>query len=338
MLARQGVIRLTQELCGVPDRTTPISPHLVDVRNSHMIVIIDNDIVCYFDTHDSYEIDTEMAARADRYFKRSYKVKHVPEEYQSKVFPLGLNYEVKSNGVDRFELARLLAFAHGGSRAHDIASYIGSAFWLSPQAIWFSERRMHARPNHLAHPRVLFLVRVWDPAIVGSTSQEQYAATVDLNETRAACIRALRAHLGKDFLGGILHSQFAREHYADLLLDDNRLSFRRHYMSVMREYPICVATKGLHGSTGWKLAEYVAFSKAIITERLEYDVPGAFSEALNYLAFDSTESLLESVDLLMKDPYKRRSMMENNWIYYQQSLRPDALVLRVLEIALGREL
>lgn len=42
---------------------------------------------------------------------------------------------------------------------------------------------------------------------------------------------------------------------------------------MVKESDICITTTGLHRSIGWKFAEYIAASKAIVTEKLNYS-PG----------------------------------------------------------------
>jgi hypothetical protein len=48
---------------------------------------------------------------------------------------------------------------------------------------------------------------------------------------------------------------------------------------------------GLYESNGWKLGEYVAGSKAIVSEHLHYDAPGNFSPEQNYLEFNSADEM-----------------------------------------------
>jgi hypothetical protein len=101
-------------------------------------------------------------------------------------------------------------------------------------------------------------------------------------------------------------------------------------MATMRSHPICVATTGLHGSIGWKLAEYVAFSKAIVTEKLHYSVTGDFGPNRNYLEFASPEDCAAAAVRLVEDRDLREALMLNNAAYYRAYVRPDALVANAL--------
>jgi hypothetical protein len=91
----------------------------------------------------------------------------------------------------------------------------------------------------------------------------------------------------------------------------------------------------LFNSIGWKLAEYVAFSKAIVSEPLYFEVPGDFKKDKNYLEFTNAGQCVEQTLLLLNDQQKRAEIMENNNRYYNEYLSPDKLIWRTLEIVSG---
>ena len=99
---------------------------------------------------------------------------------------------------------------------------------------------------------------------------------------------------------------------------------------MVKESSICIATMGLHESIGWKFAEYVSASKAIVSEELHYEVPGDFQSGRNYLTFKTPEECVDQIDKLVKDEDYRYQMMVNNFNYYHQYVRPDRLVLNSL--------
>jgi hypothetical protein len=101
----------------------------------------------------------------------------------------------------------------------------------------------------------------------------------------------------------------------------------------LHEYPICIATTGLYNSIGWKFGEYVAFSKAIVSEKLLYEVPGNFGPGKNYAEFETAEQCVDQAVALVNEKTTREQMMENNYRYYNEYLAPDKLVWRTLEKA-----
>jgi hypothetical protein len=150
---------------------------------------------------------------------------------------------------------------------------------------------------------------------------------------RARCIRILKEELGDRFSGGFIANPYSLDHYAELTVSDGPAA-QEQYLETLRSVPICVATTGLHGSTGWKFAEYVAFAKAILSEPLLYDVPPPFAQGSNYLAFSTPQECLRTAVKLIEDTGLRRELMRNNSVYYRSQLRPDALVRSALTKAL----
>ena len=121
-----------------------------------------------------------------------------------------------------------------------------------------------------------------------------------------------------------------------MVVTDNTVTSKRSYLTLMKRHPVCVATTGLHGSNGWKLAEYVACARAVLTEPLRYEVPGSFSRNQNYLEFTTPGECLQRAEELMLDDTVRTRLMRNNADYYRSSLRPDALVFNALSLALAQ--
>ena len=99
----------------------------------------------------------------------------------------------------------------------------------------------------------------------------------------------------------------------------------------MKASDICIASTGLHGSIGWKTAEYVAASKAIVSEPLNYKVTGNFIPGENYLEFSGIDECLSALDALSSSPEKLYEMKKKNHEYYKRYLAPVELVKRSLE-------
>ncbi|MBS0419833.1 MAG: hypothetical protein JSR66_19130 [Proteobacteria bacterium] len=334
LLHRAGLLRLGQER-----RTTAIhygsdAPHLRDASHAHLDAVLHGNVRIHFDTHDAEEVPLRELEDCHVYFKRSYSpavVSSLPPELRGKVRPLGLNYRVLPDGMDLRAVRRALSL--NGWSAKTLATCkqavdINNWFGFQPRV-----QLMQAPPNLRAEPNVLFLVAAYDPYDDPARSREKIEDRISINATRACCIRLLKEALGPRFTGGFSHSRFAARQYPDLAVAPGTSS-QVQYFRTLQSYPICVATTGLHGSIGWKLAEYVAFSKAIVSERLLYQVPGSFAPGKNYIEFSSPEECASGAIRLVEDSELRREIMLNNAAYYRDRLRPDALVRNALQTAL----
>jgi hypothetical protein len=331
MLADSGQLRLTQELRPSPAPRTDGPWHLRSKALSALELVVDGRSA-HLDAHDSWEIDLHAYATHDWYFKRSLDPRRFPVGAYPKLRPLGLLTDVRADGVDRWEARRIaaqpIAFRQRAAMmlrfiTHTAASLVD----CGPRP---NLALMHAAPWVAQEPRVLFMAGAWDPAQVPAEAPDKAAEFESINETRAACIRLLRREFGARFFGGLQHSEFARRRYPDVLLPQARAASKRAYLKRVRDYPVCVATTGLHGSNGWKLAEYVGLSRAIVTQRLRYAVPGEFAAPRNYLTFETADECVGQVSQLMQDATLRASQMQANQHYYHAWMRPDGFAAWVV--------
>jgi hypothetical protein len=335
LLQRNGFLRLSQQVRRTPVRYLNDAPHLRDAGHAHLDALVDGQLRLHFDTHDAQEIALGELEECDFYFKRSYlpaAVRLLAVQQRRKVLPLGLNYRVLPDVPDVFAIRRSLSMtglSRAGLSAFKQALDTRNRFGFQPRL-----SQMESAPDLEAAPNVLFLVAAYDPYDDPERSQEKIDDRIYVNETRARCIRLLKEALGPRFTGGFGRSPFTLQRYADLVVPPETTA-QEGYLRTLRSFPICIASTGLHGSTGWKLAEYVAFAKSVLSEPLVYDLPGDFGSGRNYLEFTSPEECVDGAVRLIEDATLRRQIMRSNATYYRDYLRPDVLVKNALNAALG---
>jgi hypothetical protein len=304
-------------------------------NNAHQIrVIVDDRIRLHYDMIDGCGINNKDLEASHYYFKRSYSSKYISTfgNRQKRIFPFGLNYELHPSHFDKFALKRNLLLQKGFRKITGIINIfdIQSKLNYKPRI-----NNMQSLPDYHAKPKIIFMVKAFDPYDDADRPENKIDERIKINETRAKCIKMLRDEFGKNFYGGFYHSKFSKQNYSGLLIPDIRNSIKKKYINLLKQYPICIANSGLHGSIGWKFAEYIAFSKAIIAEKMNYEVTGSLEEGQNYLEFQTPEDCLENVLKLFKSEELRHYLMTNNAKYYHAYLRPDALILKTLLIALS---
>lgn len=308
LLAGQGRIRLSHQLGG-----TGVQAQVEGIK-------------LYYDVLDGPEINTDMLERCDWYFKRSYTPEFMADyRHTQRIVPLGLNYEVYGDGWNWTEAWRVLRGDIGFStrmKGFTRALRLTGSFrpTVSAMVPGQSSKKTMA----------IFLTRVWSAEghdhPVGPSVHE-------MNATRAACIRLLKKRFGERVLTGFIRTPLAERLYPDLIADVS--TTKESYFSCLRGASIGISTTGLFGSNPWKLGEYVAFGKAIVSEPLVYQVPG-FNSGEHYLAFRSAEECADLVQQLFDEPVLRDRIAARNVDYYRQFLRPDHLVMRTLEHAIRK--
>lgn len=257
----------------------------------------------------------------DYYFKRSY-TPILNGMIPGKVFPLGLNYSVSpDNFFSVFKQNEWKVLSPS------IKKVVISMLNLNETSIRSREIAHNPTLSDHGYPPILFFARLWEP---GKDDDNAFKIELDvINQTRIENIRNCREVFGNRFLGGLYEDPYSRKLVPDLVVS-GKITKKRNYLKLMKKASICIATTGLHSSIGWKLGEYVAASKAIITEPLNYSVPGDFSENTNYHTFDSSQALIEKIDYLLSNPHGVFNMMCNNYHYYHKYLKPENLILNSL--------
>jgi hypothetical protein len=324
-LARAGVISLT------------VREYHDDSQDDCLVIraVINGQRVIY-DENDSHSPPTEVERQlssVDHYFKRNYDAAYLqPWPEHVRVWPLGLNYVVTSPrnawywGTRPFDSRRLLeAAARGASGIARLAGMRDHRFLGTKDFEWL--------PVPSSTETVLFMTQAWETT--RPHSDYVIKDRTRINEMRAACIRAARREFGSRFYGGFAATEFAKSQYGDCIVPEGEGTKTAEVLRRSRDAAVCVTTRGLHGAIGWKLAEYVASSRAIVSEHIDATIPGGFSEGVHYLDFTTVDEFVAAVDRLLSDQRLRLEMMRANWLYYNAWVRPDAKVLNTLLIVTG---
>src|SRR5688572_10337051 len=333
MLHQGGLIRLSQRLSKTPFAPSSL-PHLKASAGAHLTALVNGELRIHYDCHDAVELNEQRLADCDFYFKRSFSASYVGSlpKPGAQVLPLGLNYRVLPDAPELHSLHRALMVRGARAKLATSLETLDDLNWVkyTPRV-----RELQALPDPDAPPRVLFLVAAYDPDDKANRSPQKRAEIQQTNAMRARCIELLRRALGARFYGGFIPGPYSCRAFGGLLANEADVTRKRQYIDLLKSFPICVATTGLHGSIGWKFAEYVALSKAIVSEKLNYQVPGDLAEERNYLEFASPEQCVEQAARLLESREERGRLMFNNARYYQAYLRPDVLVLNSLLKALS---
>jgi hypothetical protein len=325
-LARRGELVVSLEAA------KPLSPS----RGSLILrAVLDDTLRLVYDCIDGADVDENALAWCSTYFKRSYQ--SATHGAQEKIRPLGLNYGVYGPGD--FRLRRMLWLV-GDLRPANVRRLLGGVILLSRSLSTLDRANggcssstieaFERQPNVSSSPKIICFARTWDPSGTRGHEAEELRR---LNETRARSIRALRNEFGPMFSGGLAPSPDAVRDFPDCVVDQAAVR-KRAYLAEMHSSDICITTRGLRGSNGWRLAEYVAACRAIVTEHPWCDVPGDFADGTNYLGFDTVDQCVSNARRLFDNTDLRRSMMQANHAYYERYVRPDAFVSRSLEVAL----
>lgn len=306
-----------------------VQDHSDDAQYPHKIAVLEVEFkgrILVYDVLDGYN-DPEAIAyfleKCDFYFKRSFS-KNKNSELSlpciEKMHPLGFNYHVSccNHPYDKHawkeNIKKLLKRDYNG--------------WCNT---YYKTKRFEQKPKYKKDGfKVVFLTRLWqqEECLTGKENKEREY----INEMRIEILRELKNLPEIDFVGGLSDNDLAREMAPDVIIEPE-FTDRKNYLKLMKSSDICIGSMGLFESIGWKTGEYIAASKAIINEKLHYEVPGYFVNGKNYIEFSSAEECVNAVKELVKNPDRIYSMKLENNNYYNNFLRPDRLIENSLNIA-----
>lgn len=314
------------------------------------VVTASRRIAICFDTADWRTlVSPDHLRTADVYFKRSYHAPFIAQlepALQSKMAPMGLQYACTSRRESllksvREVVAQEIACGNVSSAplktlkriaACPIKRAIEAAGALPNLQRPMYIDRYEVSPDVPAEPKIYYRTRVYGPD--DAPDNFRLGRMNEVNELRANTVRALRGHFGERFIGGLRHSDYARRAYPDCLFHGDP-GWRGH-VALTNRCLIAVNTAGLHDSTSWKMAEYMAASRCIVSERPFYETPSPLVEGEHYLAMATPEDCVAACERLLDEPETARSMREATFRYYAAHVRPDQVIKDCIGAAVRR--
>jgi hypothetical protein len=294
-----------------------------------------------FDMRDGPIIDRVALDEIDVYFKRTYsntELECLSGNARAKVQPFGLNYACSTDSQLRsVAFAKQLLFhettrsEREAGRLRSIRRLIGHPIrWLGGPAIEMAPssplryREFEAAADTAAESSVIFLTRLWSTSGQSADAADRLRR---LNDDRLGLIRALRTRLGDRFFGGVERSPVSEEQCPDCIVDHDTI--KTTYVALMKRHLIGIATAGLHGSIGWKVPEYIAASRCIVSQPLNVRSCGLV-EGKHYLPFETADECASACERLLDDSTLAQTMRRHNEQYYRTELEPPVMMLKRL--------
>jgi hypothetical protein len=158
-----------------------------------------------------------------------------------------------------------------------------------------------------------------------------WAKHPEVNPPRAAFIEACRRAPALAFQGG-----FAPRRRNDVPESVALSAPRRYgigeYLDNVRRSAVAFNNPAVHGCLGWKLGEYLALGKAIVTLPLERALPEPLEHGVHVHVVDGTpRSLDEALDCLRSDEAYRLRLETAARAWFERNLAPPVLARRVLD-------
>jgi hypothetical protein len=210
-------------------------------------------------------------------------------------------------------------------------------------AVVFSRMRYPPRElfRRLRAMRKYFFERVPEQMIVPGASVGDYVFFVawpwqkhaEVNPPRARFMRACRAVPGIEFEGGFSPRRRGSMPELDELTAARHYPYRDWLRNTQRS-ALVFNNAAVHGCLGWKLGEFLALGKAMVSLPLTRQMPADLShgEAVHLVA-DDQDSISEGVGRILGDAAYRSRLERGARQYYLTHLAPERVVSRLVSSA-----
>jgi hypothetical protein len=328
-LIAEGLVKISFEpkLAFIPIESYATLFKVVDVvKERKKMVVID-----WRDNPDMLCIKKLTAC--DVYYKRNFIPERTfsvcPQDLQHKIRPAGLSYPLRTYRERPFWVRLIGAwYRHENIRYSPTVLFkaLRHIPWYSRMPLgWLTEKEFKHETSEGIEPIILFQTMAYNPK--SSAFPEDTGA---VTEERAEVIRVLRRDFKGQVIAGFVPSDYVLQKYPDLVLYDN--IDQHSYLGLVKRCRIAIYTRGLRDSPAFKMPEYLAAGRCIVSDPIKTMLPKPLVHGEHLLYFRSTEELVQQCKLILQDKALQRKLSQGALRYYEEEVRPKARVLKMLEI------
>lgn len=268
----------------------------------------------YISCNDSYAINEEIYRWCDVYGSVNANFALTDKKYHKKLIPLCPSFGIKCwsnakilmHSVFDYRITTGSIKKHLGkykrliTTRHDLSDYY-SAIKISKSL-----------------PYVFFSSTLW-------YNDEWNRNDEKVNKTRANFIRACKKISGLTFEGGLVsqgRERSSEDKFADCLF--HSVNMAEWIMKTKQSY-LVFNTPAFWDCHGWKLGEYLALGKCIISTKLSNDLPYPLEHGVNIHFVENTEDAMqEAIEFILSNPEYRKRLEQGAKDYWTKYGTPEA--------------
>jgi len=269
----------------------------------------------FIDAQDSSEINERALRWCDVYAKANVDPARLPGEAGRKILAIGPSFGVRWWGAAR-------------AARHAVANYFKSRSELGGG---------RGPREHFANYWRQYRYRLPLAAYAPGRSMDDYAFFLsalwrdedECNRFRANFIEACRSVPGIRFEGGFAPGRVSAPPKFEPFLVDRRYALAE-YLEKTKASIAAFNTPAVYGCLGWKLAEYLALGKAIITTPLGRSLPAPLVHGVHAHFVDgSIDEITGALVLLARDADYRHGLESHAREYFLEHLAPARCIERI---------
>lgn len=264
------------------------------------------------DSVDSPKIKETELDWCDIYGKVNYNLSNLPAKNQDKIVAIGPSFGIKIwNFTETLYhvTANFVRFRKSVSNKREfIANY------------WRQYKRLSLKNYNLSkssEDEVFFINSIW--------KQEK-----ETNQNRALFIEACKSNPKIKFEGGFAARSNGDNLGFDHLVYSKKIPLKV-YIQKIKNSAIAFNTPAVLSCHGWKLAEFLALGKAIITTPHYNILPADLQNEINVLYAENGAQIAEMINKLINNPELKDTLEHQNRAYFDQYLAPQSVITRLIQ-------
>ncbi|MBD3583008.1 hypothetical protein [Flavobacterium selenitireducens] len=158
----------------------------------------------------------------------------------------------------------------------------------------------------------------------------------ETNRFRANFINACKKLKGIHFTGGFSPRKHNDVPGFESLTIEKRIDFDE-YLELTKSSLTTFSTPAVGKCHGWKIGEFLAMRKAILSTPLMRELPSPLLDGVHIVYTDGSEAdIAQKVELLRSDPALRRKIEQNGLAYFNEWLQPEKVVSQIFARAFSK--
>jgi len=262
------------------------------------------------DSRDANYIRPDELKWCDVYGKVNYHADAIPEEGHEKVIPIGPNFGIKIWNLPQtiFKgLQNTIRFRKGISRKKELLANYWRQYNRLPLSDYFTKEtpRRHY---------VFFMATIWKKE-------------PQTNLFRSNYIRACKANPEITFEGGFAPRKDGDNPGFDGIITEKRYPFTE-YLQKTKQSMMVFNTPAVFSCHGWKLGEFMAMGKAILSTAHHNVLPAPLTDGIHLLYVDGHEraDFDEKIAAFLASDADRKMMETNVKAYFDRHLSPEKVI------------
>lgn len=266
------------------------------------------------DSKDSNEIDQFALDWCNLYGKVNYNEKKSKVGYTNKVIPIGPSFGVRIWSFFETTVFMIVNFFRFKKSILNKREFIAN-YWRQYQRFSLKE---YVNKSESSNDEVFFINSIW--------KQEPQT-----NTNRSLFITACKNNTKIHFEGGFVARKDGNNLGFENFVYSKRIPLRQ-YLGKIKKSAIVFNTPAVLSCHGWKLAEFLALGKAIISTDNYNEMPSDLINGEHLIYASNYSQIEEAIEKILTDIAFKNKLEVNSRKYFDNYLTPKMVVSRLLDV------